>query len=284
MPYRMIGFWLGLIGAVVVVVLIVLGVNLRRSAATGPAWKRRLIVAGLAVLSMLGGYGGAAENAGPASTPATQNAPKELTDTAEWKQILEAYQEYGKLLKAGEFTQAQRKKVIGLQIKAEFATEQLVQTSLLSNAEKDILKSGLNGLRNQLSRKCRLTDPGPSEFVPVETCYKMSRIPSAEEKLLNKRHYNLVQCLPMLEKFAATEKIRSTTLELVVKTLIADIEVDIAALENLDPIVDSTEKKNMTDLRDKATKLLETIKTKGKTSATQPAAASQPAGPGTSNK
>jgi hypothetical protein len=54
MPYRNPALILALAGALSVFVLILLGMNFRRAARTGPSWKRRLLGSGLVLLAALG--------------------------------------------------------------------------------------------------------------------------------------------------------------------------------------------------------------------------------------
>ena len=54
MPYRAMNAVVGVVGVVVLAALVALGVNVYRSARTGPRWKRGLIVAGLVMLGLVG--------------------------------------------------------------------------------------------------------------------------------------------------------------------------------------------------------------------------------------
>ena len=54
MPYRAMNVALGVVGVAVLIALVVLGVNVYRSARTGPHWKRTLIIAGLVMLGLVG--------------------------------------------------------------------------------------------------------------------------------------------------------------------------------------------------------------------------------------
>ncbi len=54
MPHRTLNVMLGVLGILAIAALVVAGANLRRHSQTGPRWKRKLVAAGLVLLTILG--------------------------------------------------------------------------------------------------------------------------------------------------------------------------------------------------------------------------------------
>lgn len=102
MPQRVIDAWMaaaGLVGLVLVGALVLFGRDLRRAVRTGPAWKRRLLAAGLLLLGSIGlaSCGPKAPDVTdrPAGSGSATAAPagKTLAETEQWKRIRALWRE-----------------------------------------------------------------------------------------------------------------------------------------------------------------------------------------------
>ena len=83
MPHRTVNLVLGILGVLAVAVLVVIGRDLARSLHTGPRWKRRLIAAGVFLLSLGGvsvGAASAAEKVPPPQAVETKKGASEQPD------------------------------------------------------------------------------------------------------------------------------------------------------------------------------------------------------------
>ena len=220
MPYRAMNAVVGVVGVAVLVALVVLGVNVYRSARTGPRWKRALITAGLVVLGL------ATTNSCDRSTcylpvkpddagQRQQESKTLLEKTPEWKMIQGAWEYVGPLAESGKSTDAQRKESDEKLNAAKTAVDKLAGSGLLNAAEAGLLTAEAESLRKELYRNP--PEPAPGE-ARVE-CYKMMLIVPAEKSL-----QRLSQRLPLLEQLTKEGRLDQPVLAKVLPTMEADVK------------------------------------------------------------
>ncbi|MHC4607718.1 MAG: hypothetical protein ACYTAF_12455 [Planctomycetota bacterium] len=250
MPYRAAGLLVVIGGVIAVVALIVVGVNVRRAACRGPRWKRVLLSAGLALLVSLGIP--ACSDGGDRS-PIGQTDPesKKLAATKEWKSITKIWTDAADIAagKHGPYPfDADGKKVILEALgKAAADTEALRERGLLADHEAALLSRDLAWLTRKV-QGFRSTESRNA------TCYKPMMIIPARESA--KR---LADRLPLLEKLAASGKLKLAVVEKILLSIEGDLAVldDKEQLKMLDRFADERDaaEKTRDDVRKHAKKL-----------------------------
>ncbi len=230
MPYRLVTFWaviVGLVGMVVVGVLIATRRDWRRSVEHSTGWRRRLLVAGLA---MLGGSGLLAlpgcEDAQepvieqpaplpPDEEPAVAESPvaePALAETPEWQRIDLAWRDgYATLERKSIATEEAKEELQASLGDARRDVASLVASDLLSEAEGALLAEGLRECREQVSVWV------PANFYrdnpDAPTCYIMApaRIAPVWERV--------EQVTPLLATLAEDDSVRPEVVEKVLQSL-----------------------------------------------------------------
>ncbi len=210
-----------LAGAVVVAAAVLLGRDPRRVATSGPAWRRRLMGAGLATLAALGLL--PAAEASPRSAGERLRVlcagDEDLAQTEEWKAIEATWAEAEEVAsgKRGDypFDEAGRKKLLADLDQMTERIGALVKKGLLSAPEADLilqdraeLVSGVQGKR-------------PTEMKEA-TCYKPMMLPMPAQKSAS----DLAARLPILEGLAQEGKLPPDA----VRKILVSIEADLAVL------------------------------------------------------
>jgi len=220
MPHRTLSIVLGVIGLIALVGLVVARVDLARAARSGPAWRRRIVGAGLALLTSLGVYSpAAAEPAAkpPAAAPAKPSA--RLAATPEWKRIQQTWSE-AEAIASGKrgshpFDAAGKKRALAALDGADKDIEALVRSGALSAPEGGLLKKELQQLRQGVEAM------RPTEM-RAATCYEPMAITEGRDSMRR-----LQDRLPLLEKLAASKRIEAA----VVQKVLARIESDVQRLD-----------------------------------------------------
>ena len=94
MPHRTLGIWVGMVGLLVLGALLLLGRNLEEAATSGPRWKRRLVAAGLAVLTAFGMVPSCKKPSNTSAKPERHLSPKsrrQARETTAWQNLVEIY-------------------------------------------------------------------------------------------------------------------------------------------------------------------------------------------------
>ncbi len=223
MPYRSFGLFVAVFGAVFVVGLILLGLDLRRAVKTGPGWKRKLVAAGVVLLGAIGitpGCSQIAEVAGGVAVAGVDpDAPipagAALDETEQWQAVLDAWKAVAPLAQTGKSTTAQREAVDKKLESAKKCITKLTESDLLSKAESQLLVSEADRLRGEMYRN-------PPTDCQV-TCYDMAFMPPAQVSM-----ERLTKRLPLLKQMATGGKVQSAVLAKVVDS----VEADMATLAN----------------------------------------------------
>lgn len=224
MPYRSFGLFVAVFGAVFVVGLILLGLDLRRAAKTGPGWKRKLVAAGLVLLGVVGITSGCSQigevAGGIAVAGVDPDAPipagAALDETKQWQAVLSAWKAVAPLARTGKSTTVQREVVDKKLEAAKKCITRLTDSRLLSEAESQLLVSEAERLRSEMYR-----NPPTGCQVTQVTCYAMAFIPPAQESM-----ERLTKRLPLLKQMATDGKVQAAVLAKVV----GSVEADMATL------------------------------------------------------
>ena len=236
MPYRT-GLILGILGAVTVAALLLVGANVGRQTRTGPRWKRRLIAAGVLLLGAFGvgpactrapiqtGSTKAASGPAPVMTPvSTQPAgsppatPEGYAGTPEWRQITQTTQE-AEAIAAGKrgshpFDSAGRTRLLTALTTAGTNADALLRRGHLAAAEVGLLKQELTRLGVEV-RKYRPTE------MRMATCYEAVSIPVPAASSMSR----LQARLPLLQKLAATGRLHPKVVQKVLAKILADLAI-----------------------------------------------------------
>lgn len=225
MPQRMSGLFLALAGVVAVVGLVLVGVNVRQSAATGPLWKRRLVTAGLFLLAAVGLAGCNPTPSSPTAGASTTGAAakgEELSARPEWRELIATWKDAAPIATHEDyennqpyypFDKAGQKRLLGRLAKATLDVEVLTKANLLSESETWLLKDNLADLTYGVEMK------RPTELKNA-TCY----MPMASQR--QNSFVRLTAQLPMLRQMAAGGKVHPE----VINTLLPGVEADAREL------------------------------------------------------
>lgn len=223
---------LGLAGILIVGLLIAKGVDPGRAAARGPAWKRRLIAAGLLLLGTIGvpwatGNGAASSDpksqsagakATPANTPASQTSS--LGDDPRWQRLTTIWREAGAIGRGLKgpypFDRAGQARILKDLEQAASEIRALQHEGLLSEPEAALLLQDRQTLVQEVESK------RPTELQNA-TCYEPVWFRPADLS-----YQNLAARLPMLRKLAESRTLRPEALG----RILASIEDDLQILAN----------------------------------------------------
>lgn len=210
MPQRIIGLLVGLLGLLVVGGIIVLGLDIWKARRTGPAWKRRLVEAGLLLLALVGfpACEDSATTGAAADTTAhadSQTMKTDLAQSGQWRHLAATWREAQEIAsgKRGSypFDEAGKKRILAELSGVAEDLAGLQKLGLLNAPEAGLLEMDLALLRE-----------GVQAMRPVEmrmaTCYEpMAFVPPASESMSQ-----LADRLPLLEELAASEKLHPEVL------------------------------------------------------------------------
>jgi len=218
MSYKVLWLLIALCGLLLVAGLVILGIDLRRAAKTGPRWKRQLLGAAMVLLGAAGllhfGTKEREEAAGapPQGTAAGTPQPGGPEEISDWRAVVGAWAYAKPLAESGQSTTAERKAADEKLAAAKVAIGRLVEAGELSAAEAGLLKADAVTIREAIYR-------GPPTDSMV-VCYKMAYTPPARKSLdrLSKR-------LPLLEKLAAGGKLNKAACEKIITAAKADLKV-----------------------------------------------------------
>jgi len=212
MSYKALWLLIAIFGLLLVAGLVILGIDLRRAAKTGPRWKRRLLGAALVLLAALGFYGcGTAAKTG--EDPVTAASPAQSEEPGDWEIVTAAWKLAKPLATSGQSTTAERRAADEKLAAAKAAIGRLVQAEELSGAEAELLRVEAADIREDIYR-----DP-PTDS--RKTCYEIAYLPSARRSL-----GRLAKRLPLLEKLATGGKLNLAACE----KIIAAAETDLVIL------------------------------------------------------
>jgi hypothetical protein len=219
MPYRAVHVFVAVAGLLTVLALLAVGVNLPRAAQRGPAWKRRLIGAGLFLLAAvgLGGCRNDPPTATETSTGQTQSASG-LAATSQWQQIVAVWTEAEPIAAQPRgsypFDEAGKKRLLAAIDEATGNLEVLRAARHLSDGEAGLLAQDLAAIRD-----------GVQEKLPTEMrntmCYAATVLPLPARSSAA----TLQARLSLLEKMAAQEKIAPEVLEKILPTIEGEMRV-----------------------------------------------------------
>jgi len=221
MPHRTLSIVLGVIGLVALLGLLLARVDLARAARSGPAWRRRIVGAGLALLSALGLQTATAEPrpGDKTAAPAPRLAASALTATAEWKRIQQIWTEAEAIASGARgaypFDVAGKKRTLAALDAAGKDVDALLKADRLGAPEAGLLQKALRHLWAGVEAK-RPTD------MRMATCYEPMPYTRGQESL--KR---LQDRLPLLEKLAAARRIDAAVLDKVLR----QIEDDLSTIQ-----------------------------------------------------
>jgi len=255
MTHKLAALLAVLIGLVLVAALAALGMDLWRATHTGPRWRRRLVEAGLLALAMLGlpalGEDTPAAHA-PADAVATEAQQANLTDSPDWRIVVEAWHE-AEDVAAGRrgaypFDQAGKDRMLSSLEDAGRRVAALQTAGLLSAAEAGLLQKDLEVLRHGVQAK------RPTEMQQW-TCYFAGPMPFMHSGGSVAR---LSARLPMLEQLAGLDTLRP---EVVWKTL-GTVERDLEVLSNEELVgrLGGEQRDQALEIRARAAKQVEVIR------------------------
>ena len=252
MPQRATNLMFMVGGLLAVVGLALLGANLGLAARSGPKWKRRLVTAGLLVLSCLGlaDYAQAGQEKPAANMKTATESKKELSSTSQWKQIVTVWKEAEEIGSgkrgAYPFDKKGRKATLDALAEAGKNVAALQEAGHLTASEAALMTKELQRLTRGVQAK------RPTEMRGA-TCYKPMWMPGAKQSV-----GRLTERVPLLEKMAESGKLKPE----VVSRALATIEADIKTLSDPAKVkqLPEAERGAATKLRDKATETLTKIK------------------------
>jgi len=203
-----------------VLALVLARVDLARAARGGPAWRRRVVAAGLALLSALG-IGTTAATPRPEGKAAAPAKPASgaLTARAEWKRVQQIWTEADAIASGARgdypFDRAGQTRVLSGLDAAGKDIDALVRSGALSAPEGGLLKQVLQQLRLGVGAK------HPTEMRTAR-CYEAMMVTVGRDSLRR-----LKDRLPLLEKLAASKRLEAA----VVAKVLTRIESDVQTLE-----------------------------------------------------
>jgi len=231
-PQRLVpvlGAVAGLVGLLVVAGLLVLGRDPYRVAALGPRWRRRLIVAGLALLTTLGlgGCGLRGGDGGPGcGLPGGGGGPggvaaAELGGAQEWRRLVSVLSEADEIAanKRGPypFSEKGKKHLLARFADAEKDVDRLASAGTIGGAAAGLLKKDL------AERRAVVQSFRPTEMKNA-TCYSPMPMVWPAKRSMGR----LADRLPLLERLAAEQRLRPE----VVRRVLVAVERDLATLDS----------------------------------------------------
>jgi hypothetical protein len=219
MPHRALSIVLGVVGLLAVLALILARVDPARAARGGSAWRRRVVAAGLALLSALGLDTAAAAPRPEGKLAPTEPASSALSARAEWKRVLQIWAEADAIASGSRgdypFNRAGQTRVLTALDTAGKDIDALVRSGALSAPEGGLLKQELQQLRQGVGAK-------HTTEMRTAKCYEAMMITVGRDSLRRLRDR-----LPLLEKLAASKRLEAA----VVLKVLARIESDVQTLE-----------------------------------------------------
>jgi hypothetical protein len=213
MPYRTLNLVLGLLGLLAIAGLLLARVDLARVARRGPRWRRRLLAAGLSLLSALGLTPPA--QAAPATTAAARGPT--LATAPEWKRVQQIWTEADEIAsgKRGPypFDAAGKKRVLDALAAARKDIESLVKAKVLSPPEGTLLSKELDRMIAGVQEKRVKAAVHASCYEPMP--YRVGR--DALQRLADRA--------PLLAKLAAGRRVDPAVLQKIARTIEADLSV-----------------------------------------------------------
>ena len=213
MPQRAVSLAWGIVGLIAVAGVVLAGIDAARAAGRGPAWKRRLLGAGLVLLAALGfsSCSKSEPTASPNRPSAEKPAGAALEETPEWKAILDAWKFVTPLAESRKSTEAQRKVVEEKVVAVKSAGEKLAAAGLITAAEAQLLHAEIANLRAMILRD----PPTDCQF----TCYDMMTVSPAKESL-----DRLTARLPLLRQLAEGGVVHPGVIAKILPTVEQDIQ------------------------------------------------------------
>jgi hypothetical protein len=218
MPHRLIGLWvivLGVVGLALAGVLVLWGKDLHAAARSGPAWKRKLLVATISLLSAAGVYSGASA-AGAAGAPApAATQPQPIQQTPQWQKLSATWQAADDAASGRKgpypFDRKDKENLLAALIQAGLDVEAFVAAGRLEAVEGELLKRELARLR-----------AGVDAMRPTEmrnaTCYGPTMVAPVHDAVLR-----LADRTPLLEKLAAAGTIHPAAVDRTLTAIEADL-------------------------------------------------------------
>jgi len=255
MPQRFVGLLTALCGLLVVMVMIAGGLDVYRAARSGRGWRRRLVAAGLMLLGVLGltAHAQQAPATSPTDTPAARKAPRaDLADSAEWQRLVGVWREAEEIASGRRglypFNLEGKAKLLSRLEDAGRKVAALQTAGLLSAAEAGLLQKDLDVLREGVQVK------RPIEM-QLATCYLAGPMAFRHRGGSIAR---LSERLPLLEEFAAADKLRP---EVLYRTL-GSVEDDLRVLgdEEFLKRLTAGERDKALELRERVAKQVEVIR------------------------
>jgi hypothetical protein len=252
MPQRAIGFFWAIFGLAAVVGLAIVGIDAARSAKSGPAWKRRLLTAGVMLMTALGFSAcSKAEPSSPNPAPVTGQAKLtapggDLQNNPAWNQITAAWKDAAEATSGPvedyPFDAEGKKRILaGLKTATENVAA-LERKGLVNDVEANLLRKELASLESfvQFKRE-RIPIESTPEVVPSEsssgitpssikefkfimsTCYDMAEVPTPEYRGVR----DLSEQLPLLKKLASSHKLDAPAVRKILET----VEMQLAGID-----------------------------------------------------
>ena len=253
MPYRAMNVVVGIIGALLLAGLLLLGADVIRASRSGPGWRRKILGTGLVLLASLGLVSCEKQPASPpaaSTTPATPpSAGTPLEATPEWKTIQTAWDFVTPLAKSGQSTTAQRKESDEKLKAAETAVGKLAQLGFISSSEAGLLNTEAAKLHEDLYRN----PPVPAAGEMRISCYEAVAVRPADKTM-----QRLSQRLLLLEALTKEERLDEPVLAKVLPTMEADLntlsdEKELAGMSRL-------QRREAGEVRDRLAKALADLK------------------------
>lgn len=169
---------LGLAGVLALGVLIVLRIDARRAAATGPKWKRKLIAAGLALLAFTGANALAEPPLGATCydmmvvRPTSQQAAADLAKQPAWQRLCQTWAQAQDVASGGmgryPFDKAGQKKLLDVRSGSYGSASEVVREALRLFQEREQLHQvRLEELRKEIAIGVAQADRGPAKRLDV---------------------------------------------------------------------------------------------------------------------
>jgi len=225
MTDRLVWLLIALFGLLLVAGLVILGIDLRRAAKTGPKWKRQLLGAALVLLGIAGLWqfgtsdepaGGGGDGAGGAGGTATGSGG--LEDFPEWRRLVAVWAEAEAVASGGRGAYPFDKR--GKQRLLEDLTAAAGDVDILAQAGRlDASEAGL--LREDLRLLVAGVEGKRSTEMRMATCYEPMMVIPARDSA-----ERLAARLPLLERLAAAERLHPA----VVRKVLVSVERDLAVL------------------------------------------------------
>lgn len=253
MPQRVMGVWMivvGVVGLAAAAVLVVFGRDLVRASQTGPRWKRRLIVAALALLSTMGVYHAGGRLIEVKTAAAAEDKTASLTESKLWQRVQATWTEADDAASgrkgAYPFDREGQEALLGALQAREADLDALAAAGLLTAPEAGLLQKDLARLTRGVQGK------RPTEM-RMATCYKPMMVMPARDSA-----NRLADRLGLLQKLVEAKTLHPAAVMKVMGTVDADLAV-LGTEKYLNQLRDEKRTKAL-DTRKAAAALAETIR------------------------